>query len=93
MLELDMIPLEHFVDLYRNSHFSQVYIYAYCVCGRVTFHSSGIDSFQKTDFQVRRLNLVGRLTNTDTGRSRLLQLRFRTGPSVFAPLDILFSSK
>ncbi|KAJ7925600.1 hypothetical protein B0H13DRAFT_2314396 [Mycena leptocephala] len=29
MLELGMIPLERFVDLYRNSHFSQVYIYAY----------------------------------------------------------------
>jgi hypothetical protein len=69
MLELDMTPLEHFVDLYRNSHFSQVYIYAYCVCGRVTFHSSEIDSFQYTDFQVRRLSLVGRLADTRAGGS------------------------
>jgi hypothetical protein len=84
----DLIPLKHFVDLYRNSHFSQVYIYAYCVCGRVTFHSSATDSFQYTDFQVRRLNLVGRFADTRTGRSGLLLLRFRTEPSEFRHLDI-----
>jgi hypothetical protein len=89
----DLIPLEHFVDLYRPAHFPQVYIYASCVCACVTFRFSDIESFQEHRFQSTTAQPVGRLADTDAGGSRLLQLHFRRGPSEFGHLDIPFPHK
>ncbi|KAJ7899840.1 hypothetical protein B0H13DRAFT_792718 [Mycena leptocephala] len=60
----DMIPLEHFVDLYRHSHFSARSIFMHIVP-------------QSSEYD--RSHLVGRFADTGTVRARLLLLRFRTG--------------
>jgi hypothetical protein len=35
--ELDLIPFEHFLELYCHSPIVTVYIYGFCVCTSITF--------------------------------------------------------
>ncbi|KAJ6566371.1 hypothetical protein B0H19DRAFT_1232588 [Mycena capillaripes] len=50
ILELDLIPFEQYVNFYRHSHFSTIYIYACCVHASPTFQFRYIDSLKIAEF-------------------------------------------
>jgi hypothetical protein len=60
-LEIDLIPLEQFLD--RYSPLLQVYIYGYCVCTFATSTCQILMSLKGADFFVRKLNCIRQLAD------------------------------
>jgi hypothetical protein len=56
--KLDLIPFKEFVNLYRHSHVSTVYIYACCVRASVPQFYRILICLKETEFSVRTFNAV-----------------------------------